>query len=102
MSKYVVRWRDSFDNEIVTSDEQYAHHYAENYKHNEVKDLIVDEVSDGYEPETMVVISKYEYDNLKINSAKYQSLESEGVDSWNGYQYAVKNYKEKTGKEWWE
>ena len=102
MSKYVVRWKDSFYNEIVTSDEQYAYHYADDLKYNEVKDLIVDKVVDGYEPETMVVISKYEYDNLKIDSAKYHCLENVGVDNWNDYEYAIKEYEERTGKEWWE
>ena len=110
MTKYVAHFEDGFHNynifetdttdkkEIVDLAWQSAYEVANSdIKYVEWYEL--EGFDDGIEP--MIVIGKEEYDNLKINSAKYQSLESEGVDNWSGYHYAVKNYKEKTGEDWW-
>ena len=57
--------------------------------------------SENYETEKMVVISKDEYKSLKIDSAKYHCLENVGVNNWNDYEYAVKEFEEITGEHWW-
>ena len=46
-------------------------------------------------PEDLVVIQKAEYDSLFNDMLKLRSLENAGVDNWEGYDFAMKHYRER-------
>ena len=46
--------------------------------------------------EELVTITKKEYDELKADSRMLSSLQGCGVDNWDGYDYAVEMFNDKS------
>lgn len=46
--------------------------------------------------EAMVTITQKEYDELLDRQAKLNALENGGVDNWDGYDWAMENYRAET------
>lgn len=44
--------------------------------------------------EEMVTITREEYDELVDNNLFYECLVGAGVDNWDGYDYAIEQYRE--------
>ena len=110
MTKYVVNFEDRFDNgttfETETTNEgeinDLAWKHAYEIANSDIKDVRWYKFVDGVvNIEPMVVISQEEYDSLKIDATKYHCLENVGVNNWNDYEYAIKEFEEITGEEWW-
>ncbi len=110
MTKYAVVFEDKIENgNTFETDEiniaklkDLAWNSAYEVALSDIKDVDYFEVDDKYKVETMVAIPKQEYEKLLSESRKYWCLENVGVDNWNDYHYAIKDYEEETGKEWWE
>jgi hypothetical protein len=41
-------------------------------------------------PDDAVMVSKKEYDHLKLSQRKLEALREEGVDNWEGYSQAMR------------
>lgn len=53
-----------------------------------------DEIEVEFDPETMVVILKEDYEELLFCQRVLEALEAAGVDNWDGYDDAVEIYAE--------
>lgn len=46
-----------------------------------------------YDPDELIYIPQYEYDQLVESQALLAALRRAGVDNWDGYDYAIEIYE---------